>query len=109
MPMNRSLYPPDWEEISNRIRFERAGGTCEECERTPGVRAVHGKAHPQTGSRVVLTTAHLDHNPANCTDNNLKALCQRCHLRYDSHLHHLHAAITRRQKRIAAGQLVLSL
>jgi hypothetical protein len=32
---------------------------------------------------IVLTTAHLDHNPANCDCKNLKALCQRCHNRYD--------------------------
>lgn len=103
MPMNRSLYPPDWEQISNHIRFERAGGVCEECG------AVHGQPHPVTGSRVVLTTAHLDHNPANCTDDNLMALCQRCHLRYDAKMHALNAAITRRQRTIAAGQLEFAL
>ena len=103
MPMNRSLYPPDWEQISNRIRFVRAGGVCEECG------AVHGQPHPITGSRVVLTTAHLDHNPAHCTDDNLIALCQRCHLRYDAKLHALNAAITRRQRTIAAGQLEFAL
>jgi len=101
--MDYSLYPPDWAQISDRIRFKRAKGVCEECG------AVHGSPHPITGSRVVLTTAHLDHNPAHCTDDNLIALCQRCHLRYDAHLHALHAAITRRQKTIAAGQLELSL
>lgn len=33
--------------------------------------------------RVVLTVAHLDHTPENCADDNLAALCQRCHNRYD--------------------------
>ena len=33
--------------------------------------------------RVVCTTAHLDHTPENCEDDNLKFLCQRCHNRYD--------------------------
>ena len=109
MPMDRTLYPPDWEQISRRIRFERAKGACEECG------AVHGQPHPDTGSRVheptgfALTTAHLDHNPANCADDNLKALCQRCHLAYDATLHALHAARTRRQKLIAAEQLTLEL
>ena len=103
MPMNRSLYPSNWDEISRRIRFERAKGVCEECG------AVHGQPHPETKSVVVLTTAHLDHNPANCTDANLKALCQRCHLRYDAKLHALNAAITRRQYAIVAGQLELSI
>jgi len=103
MPMNRSLYPPDWEQISYRIRFVRAKGACETCG------ALHGRPHPETGSIVVLTTAHLDHNPANCADTNLIALCQRCHLRYDAGLHAGNAATTRRQHAIAAGQLELSL
>lgn len=34
-------------------------------------------------TRIVLTVAHLDHTPENCADDNLKALCQRCHNRYD--------------------------
>ena len=34
--------------------------------------------------RVVLTVAHLDHQPENCERWNLQALCQRCHNRYDA-------------------------
>lgn len=34
--------------------------------------------------RVVLTVAHLDHQPENNDRGNLAALCQRCHNRYDS-------------------------
>jgi putative hemolysin len=34
--------------------------------------------------RIVLTVAHLDHQPENCEPENLKALCQRCHNRYDA-------------------------
>lgn len=33
---------------------------------------------------VVLTVAHLDHRPENCTRDNLRALCQRCHNVYDA-------------------------
>lgn len=33
--------------------------------------------------KIILTIAHLDHNPDNNEYSNLKALCQRCHLRYD--------------------------
>jgi hypothetical protein len=98
--MDRSLYPPDWDAISLRIRI-RACWRCEWCG------AVHGKPHPETGSKVVLTCAHLDHDPANCADSNLRALCQRCHLRYDRPLHTANAARTRRRRRIEAGQLEL--
>ena len=34
-------------------------------------------------SIVVLQTAHLDHDPTNCADENLAALCQFCHAEYD--------------------------
>lgn len=43
----------------------------------------HGS--PEHGHLVVLTIAHIhDPNPMNCADDNLKALCQRCHLRHDA-------------------------
>lgn len=77
-PENVSRYPADWKQISQRIRFERADGRCEWCS------AEDGKPHPDTGSRVVLTVAHLDHTPENCDEENLAALCQRCHNRYDA-------------------------
>lgn len=32
---------------------------------------------------IVCTVAHLDHQPENCEDDNLKFWCQRCHLAYD--------------------------
>jgi hypothetical protein len=34
--------------------------------------------------RVVLTVAHLDHQPENCADDNLRCWCQRCHNTYDA-------------------------
>lgn len=34
--------------------------------------------------RVVLTVAHLDHQPENCDPSNLRAWCQRCHNAYDA-------------------------
>lgn len=34
--------------------------------------------------RIVLTVAHLDHQPENCDPDNLRAWCQRCHNRYDA-------------------------
>jgi len=87
-PENRSRYPKDWKQISERIRFGRAGGRCE-CEGHCGIEhgdrcvARHGDRHPDTNSIVVLTVAHLDHEPENCHPGNLKAMCQRCHNRYD--------------------------
>lgn len=118
MPMNKANYLPNWEAISQRIRFGRAAGRCEcrgECGAHDGdggkgmgngcCEAAHGRAHPITGSKVILTTAHLDHDTANNADDNLAAYCQRCHLNYDKDHHARNAAITRREQRIAAGQL----
>ena len=36
---------------------------------------------------IVLTIAHLDHNIENNDYENLKALCQKCHLNYDKEHH----------------------
>ena len=58
MPMNRVQYHPDWESISRQIR-EQAGWCCEGSPRYPDCRAVNGEPHPETGSRVVLTVAHM--------------------------------------------------
>jgi len=105
-PENRARYPKDWKAISQRIRFDRAGGRCE-CAGECGIdhdgrcSAEHGKPNPMTGSNVVLTTAHLDHQPEECDDANLKAMCQRCHLRYDAPHHAKNARATRHRK---AGQ-----
>ena len=37
--------------------------------------------------RVKIGVAHLDHNPANRFEYNLRALCQWCHLHYDAPHH----------------------
>ena len=56
---NRHRYPADWPTIRTRI-LARAGDCCEGSPRHPDCRAAHGQPHPVTGSRVVLTVAHLD-------------------------------------------------
>lgn len=105
MPFEREKYPEDWEKLSQWVRFERAGGRCEGSPAFPYCRAVHGLPHPATGSVVVLTVAHLDHDPGNSAPENLRAMCQRCHLTYDAELHARHAAETRRQRQLDAGQM----
>lgn len=92
-PENRDRYPDDWDEISAWVRFVRAGARCEcfgECGHDhAGGRcdAYHHNPHPVTGSKVVLTTAHLDHVPEHVDRANLRAMCQRCHLSYDRDHH----------------------
>ncbi len=60
--------------------------------------------HPLLRSRhriitVVLTVAHLNHNPEDNRDKNLKAFCQWCHLVYDRSHHHLTRATRKDRKR----------
>ena len=101
MPIDRSRYPPNWDEISRAVRLA-AGNRCQWCG------AANHQPHPVTRSRVVLTVAHLDDNPMNNRPENLAALCQRCHLAYDAPVHAKHARETWRRKRAARrGQLAL--
>lgn len=53
---------------------------------------------------IVLTIAHLDHDPTNNDDDNLRALCQRHHLAHDA-AHHAATAHATRQARRAVGDL----
>jgi len=52
--------------------------------------------------RVVLTVAHLDHQPENCADENLRAWCQRCHNIYDMPMRKAGIASRARQQYAAA-------
>lgn len=93
---NKKLYPSYWKYLSYWIRFKRAEGYCEckgECgqkhfwtkDPSPDTRcAMFDKKY---GGGAVLTVAHLDHNPANNSEKNLKAYFEGCHLRYDSKRH----------------------
>lgn len=87
-PENRDKYPPDWDKISLRIRTER-GNKCEQCL------AEYRKPNPFNGLPTILTVAHLDHDPSNCAEDNLKCLCTVCHLRYDAPHHAKNAKKTR--------------
>lgn len=97
-PSERERYPKNWREIATRIR-QRAGERCESTPGQPPCRAKNGERHPVTGSIVVLTVAHLDHRPENCADDNLRALCQRCHNRYDTAHRSKNRAATHRAKK----------
>lgn len=121
-PENLHRYPADWPSVRDRI-LKRAGHRCEH----PGCSARHhelgywfdgkwvplprvlrdsGVDKPCTIAsaqgplkiiKIVLTVAHLDHQPENCSDDNLRAWCQRHHLAYDAE----HHAVTRARTRHA--------
>jgi hypothetical protein len=135
--MQRDRYPDDWEAISAHVRFVRAGNCCEACGapngqliwRKPGTAEFitdplddpHGDFALQA-TRVVLTVHHIGvvkpdgtpgdpHDKMDCRDENLIALCQRCHLLADLPTHIANAAATRARKKreavVASGQLSL--
>lgn len=108
-PENAGRYPADWRLISFGIRFGRGEGRCEctgECGRErcrPRCDAEHGKPHPVSGSVVVLTTAHLADPIEDCRPENLRGMCQACHLRYDMPRHQA----VQRQNREAKRRRIL--
>lgn len=99
---NKNRYPVDWKKISRAIRFDRAQNRCEFCG------AENYMPHPETGSKVILTVAHLNHTPEDCNPENLRALCQRCHLNYDKEYHAHSRRRTAELKRIAKEPILLS-
>lgn len=134
MPCDYSRYPANWiEEIRPNI-LDRANHCCEKC----GVRNysvgwrdyggdfwLHEDADSYGAAKalipkyatanahkpiiIVLTVAHIyDPNPMNCDDDNLMALCQRCHNRHDAAMRAENAAKTRqRQRDELTGQMDL--
>lgn len=86
-PENKNRYPENWPEIRERI-LKRAKDCCENCG-LPNYSWVNSSTREmclsdeENAIRVILTIAHLDHTPENCEEDNLKALCQKCHNNYD--------------------------
>jgi len=97
MPKEKAMdssgeYPDNWTEISLYIRHERAKGRCEctgECALHIGKRCIEMDGQPAkfAKGKVMLTVAHKNNYKPDCRDENLFALCNRCHLRYDQNLH----------------------
>jgi hypothetical protein len=121
-PTERARYPKDWPAIrarilaraENRCEFERADGSrCNAPNGTVIARSINDherwydtelaeNALPPglyLPVKIVLTVAHLNHQPEDCDDDNLKAGCQLHHLRHDREHHARNAAATRRSKK----------
>ncbi len=75
-----------------------AGGVVR-CRAAP---AGHGP--PGRTTRVVLATAHRDHDPGDDDPGNLAALCQRCHILHDESEHLRRRRLTYLERR-ALGDL----
>lgn len=114
---NRKLYPKNWPEIRARI-LARANDCCEFCgvkNHAVGYRSDNGNfvnvdiskyyeessfyEEAMNAFKIVLTVAHLDHDPRNNDPSNLRALCQRCHNNHDKEHRQANARATRRARR----------
>ena len=102
-PENKHRYPKDWKQIRERI-LQRANNCCEKCsvknymiiwrddfgnwyEAPEGHEADSMAEFGTKFVKIILTIAHLDHQPENNDERNLSALCQKCHLNYDQDHH----------------------
>ena len=87
-PERKHLYPRNWAWIRRNVlarATDRFGVTrCEGSPDFPDCRAANWWPHPDTGSKVVLTIAHLDHDETVSDPLRLRAWCQRCHITYDA-------------------------
>ena len=105
MPISKQMakrYPADWARRRRFIIQYRAQNRCEWCH------AENGEPHPATGSKVVLTLAHVwDKAPESASLLNLAALCQRCHNRWDAADRARNRIRRRMARALRAGQLPL--
>lgn len=93
------LAPAYWER-HDECPCDRDCTCGEDCDQNP----VCAPEDRCLAVRVVLTIAHLNHTPEDNDMDNLRAFCQRCHLRYDAEHHKANAATTRHRRR-ASGDL----
>jgi hypothetical protein len=101
VPINLKLYPKDWKTAIRPRILKRDRNRCRKCgvkNHTWGYRDAAGSFHPVQGwskergktdreghriFRILLNVAHIDHGLTDHSDGNLRALCQRCHVRHD--------------------------
>jgi rubredoxin len=98
MPMQRNLYPENWEEIALEAKVA-ANWQCQRCGVCRGDKQInrHGKL-----VAVQIGVAHLDHDTWN-PQARLEVMCRTCHIIYDAK----DARRKRVMMQIARGQLVL--
>jgi hypothetical protein len=130
-PENKARYPKNWSSEIRPAILKRADNKCEKCG-VPNYavaqwrdgcwyQEVEVRCDSYSAAQIiaaelsigwepgdpkwiviVLTVAHLDHQPENCDPANLRAWCQRCHLDYDKHHHAANSAATRKSRKAVA-------
>ncbi len=129
MPMDRSKYPTNWNEIARGVK-DAAGWKCAECGAEHDTHIIRDRKNPYkwrlatetdmlidgiTTTRVIMAVHHIgaykpDGSPGNpndkmdCRKENLICLCQRCHLIADLANHITARHRNKRQKLLDLGQ-----
>ena len=91
------IHSKEWKAFREFL-LHRADNRCEGTPQHPECRAENYKLHPETGGKVVLTIAHMDHDESHADPKRCRALCQRCHNKWDAPYRKVNAAKTRRDK-----------
>lgn len=98
-----SLQSQIWKDLREWVRL-RSGDRCEGSPAYPDCRAENGKPHPVTGSKVVLTVAHMNHDVRFNGPEDLRHLCQRCHLTHDAPMKAQRRRLRTEEQRILQDQ-----
>ena len=93
-----SIHSPEWKAIVAQVR-QRSADMCEGDTLGFDCGSINGRPNPKTGSKVVLTVAHLDQQPENNDLSNLRHLCQRCHNLWDLPFRQANAQARRERER----------
>lgn len=120
-PDLKHFYGAEWKTTIRPRILKRDRNRCKRCKVPNGLIVLRAKEgmwrlttcgaswHRNNGSkttyepmdsrkvRIVLTIAHLNHDPADMRDENLAALCQWCHLHHDQE-HHANTRATRKDQ-----------
>jgi hypothetical protein len=111
MPIDYRKYPKNWKTEIRPAILDRAKHCCEFCgvpnysvgyRDKGGVFVKAGRSDKYKVFKIVLTVAHLNHDITDNRHENLRALCQRCHLHYDKE-HHKQSRIKNKQSEVRNG------
>ncbi len=113
MPIDYSIYPPNWKDEIRPRELKKAGFKCAKCKvrhKVYGYRNSRkvfvecddfmikwAKDHNLKIIRIILTVAHLDHDPENWDNPRLMVLCQQCHNQYDAPQRALNRKLNRKK------------